>query len=344
MAFRSESDVDLTDVITDAVTDSITPETTEPAVEAAADTAADITSASDTTAEPETDKTIITQPGDADAAADPFAKQHGLPPQIPGMRENRIPYSRVKKISDSAVKTALTPVQAELTTAKQRLAEFEPRVTEYEGRLAQVAQFEQIMVNDPEKFLNMLATLPQYQQIFSQLTQAPATATPGADGMPQPDQRMPDGSMGYSLEGFEKYNSWRDAQVEKRITSQISERYKPIEQQWQAQRQLEAVIPVIQKQIDEARQWPQFKENEATITQALQADRTLSLEGAYRKVVFPNIVADREKMRKELLEEMRKAPTSTSAPGGSTRPGTPSTGPRTVEDAIRDSIAGLTGR
>lgn len=337
---------DTTEIIEDSIVDAQTdPDPVETTAEAADESDPSASEDTDPTAD-ESSTTAGTLGGSTAAPAstsapvhDQFAKDHGLPPQVPGARENRIPYSRVKSISDSAVKKALAPVQTELTAHKQK-------VTEYEQRLAQVGQFEHILQNDPEKFLNMLTTIPAYRQIFDQLSQAAKRgavqqAQPGGQPMNPTDQMpQPNADGQYDIDGLRKLLDWNAAQVEKRL----EQRYKPIEDQWQAQRRIEELAPQIQAEIDAARKWPKFTENEEAITRAIASDSRLSLEGAYRQTVFPTLVSDRDKMRAELLEEIKKAPTSTASPAGATRPAPARTGPKTTEQIILDSIKDLPGR
>ncbi len=97
----------------------------------------------------------------------------------------------------------------------------------------------------------------------------------------------------------------------------------------------------MQKQIDEARTWPLFNENEEGIVKALQANTNLSLEGAYRQVVWPKMTSDREAIRKQVLAEIKRAPQSTAAPSGGAKGQRVSSGPKSLEDVIKDSLKEL---
>lgn len=340
---------DLINVIEDAVTDATTPlepETpevevgTEAPVEAAPDTTSTAAAVTEPVAEP--------APTDPDKPEeDKFAKEWGLPQPVQGARENRIPYSRVKDMVAKAQAKASTPYQTQLK-------EFESKVSAYESRLQDVARFEKIMVDDPGQFLQMLAKIPAYRQIFEslQFKEQPQAATaaqtqaqqPAGDGMPGPDITDAAGNQVYSLEGLQKLMDWRDKQVESRVTKQLESRYKPIESAWQQQQYLQTVIPQIQAQIADARTWPQFKENEAEIVKVLQANPQASLEGAYRHVVFPKLQPDRERMRAEILQEIKRAPVATAVSTQSVRPGpagADSGKKKSLEDIIKESIAGL---
>lgn len=288
---------------------------------------------------------------------DEFEKKYGIPKEAFPGRENRIPYSRVKKIVANAEEGLKKTYEPRIQEFETRVKEFETKVTDYEGRLGKVAEFEGLMVNEPNKFLNMLATLPQYKAIFDQLVKPQASkeeAKPEAvvDDMPQPDQQLTDGSMVYSMDGLRELNAWNREQARKDVLAEVDKAYGPILKDREAQQRIQELIPQIQSQIVEARTWPSFTENEAEIVAALQKDQRLSLEGAYRQVVFPKITAERDsfklavqperdKMRAELMAELRKAPASTSAPTRANRPVSQSAGPRSLEQVIADSLVDI---
>lgn len=285
-----------------------------------------------------------------------FQELVGVPPQYPGGRENRIPYSRVKKITDKATKMAVAEAQkvweSQTSPHVAKLAEFEGKTKDYESRLARVAKFEDIMSNNPSKFLEMLESNPVYNKWFQYVRQSiakaeghPSTqqAAPDPYGdMPQPDQALSDGSKVYSIEGLKGLLAWQTQQVEARVQKQIGERYEPIEKEWEANKRVQALIPQIRSQIDEARSWPLFNENESEIVSHLQADQRLSLEGAYRKVVFPKITADRNRMRESILAEVKQAPRATSAPSTAIKSApAEATGPRSLEDIITEQVKNI---
>jgi hypothetical protein len=283
----------------------------------------------------------------APAVEDEFAKKHGLSPQGALGKENRIPYSRVKKITANAEKARDDYWTSEKSKWDKDLTDVKTKVADYEGRLQQVAQFEHVMVNDKVKFLQMLTQIPGYREIFEQLAaprtqaQPQAPAGPDPNAMPEPDQELTDGSRVYSMDGLKNLLAWQTKQAEARI----AQRYAPIEQEWRANKQIESIIPEINRQVAEARKWPLFSDNEPAIVKALQANPRLSLEGAYRQVVVPqlqaNVTSVEEKTRAKVIEELQKAPRSTSAPATQTRPNPIKQGPRSMEAIIADSIKSL---
>lgn len=364
---------DMNDVIEDAINDSVTLEATEEVTseEVVVDTPTEeVVSADESVVEDTTNPEQVASPGQkatdavTKATEDDFAKKFGLQAQSVTGRENRIPYSRVKKIVEKNEKDTVARVTKELETKFQpQLTERDTKIQDYESRLTKVGEFEQIMENDPRTFLGMLSQLPAYKEFFDfvqqamqqgQTTQTPAQEQPFLDqsGMPQPDQVLSDGSRFYSLEGLAKRDEWLARQIEAKAVKQAEERiaarYKPIEQAWQSQEHLARIAPVVEKQIAEARTWPNFEELEGEIVQLLKTDRNLSLEGAYmrayQKNVVPKMVADRNKVRSEVLAEIKKKPSASGTPVAGIKPGpTAQTGPRSLEDIISASIqeAGL---
>lgn len=283
-------------------------------------------------------------------AQDEFAKANGL-----SGRDNPIPYSRVRKIVDKAVGEKAKELEGTYTP---KVAEYEAKVKDYESRLGQVAQFEQIMTGNPDKFLEMLATLPAYKNFFGQVNQLyeqaqaqgqrtqadqQGPAAPAGDGMPEPDETLSDGTKVYSMDGLKALLAWNAKSVETKVRTEFDANYKPLKDEWDSRQRINRAVPVVQAQISKARTWPLFTENEGEIVKALQADQRVSLEQAYQAVVWPKMVADRQKMREELLAEIKATPTSTAASSRPTRPVslTQSSGPRDIEAIIRESLQAL---
>jgi hypothetical protein len=305
---------------------------------------------------------------------DEFEKLAGVKQYGIGGRENRIPYSRVKAITDkkerdlaeSVVGRKLTKEEKPsdvLKTHVAQLPELQTKVKDYETRLEAVGKFEDVMENDPEKFLGMLSKLPKYQEFFDfvrqavqqqQAPQAQAVQQPAApvveEPMPEPDETLSDGSKVYSQEGLKKLLDWNAIQAarqaETRVTSkydaqlkELEDRYKPIKEDWDKQRRMEASLPIIRKQLEDARGWALFNESEEEILEVLRKDQSISLEGAYRQVVFPKLVAERNKVRQDVLKEVKAAPTASSVPQrAASKPTSPTSGPRSIEDIIREQV------
>lgn len=292
-------------------------------------------------------------------AEDDFSKRFGIPGTFESGRENRIPYSRVQKIVAKAEreKEDFFKKQYEGWVEPKTYSELQEKVKDYETRLQGVGQYEHVLMNQPDVFLQQLSEIPAYQPFFQRinelvehvqgLQQAAPTAIP--DDMPEPNETLPDGTRVYDMDGIKGLLSWNAAQVEKRLVNQfqsqlkqVESRYKPIEEDWQAHQRFQQLAPKVQAQIENAQKnWPKFTENEAEITQALAQDRTLTLEGAYQRVVVPKLQAERDRMRQELLAEIKSAPTSTAAPTKPAKAVVAPTGQRSLEDIIRESIKDL---
>lgn len=340
------SSADLEQIIADSVNDAnletetvdstseveTSPETPVEATETASEETSEVEAGEDTTS-------VEVESPAARAAKQEKDTLEGIPAHGASGRENRIPHSRVTKMVAKAVKDAEDKFAP-------KLQEYESKVADYEGRLQKVAEFENLMINDSQKFLQLLNQLPQFQELLKPVfAPKPAAETvakeavPEDDGMPQPDYVLADGSKVYSMEGLKQLNAWNRAKAREEarneVLAEIDKRFGPIEKSFQAHRQFEELAPKIQAQIAEAKTWPLFNENENEITQALQQDRRLSLEGAYRKVVFPKITADRNKMREQIMAEIKKAPTSTAAPSRVVKSAPVAGGKRSLEDIVR---------
>lgn len=276
--------------------------------------------------------------GLAEPPKDEFEKKFGIPATGSGGRENRIPYSRVKKIVEKQVKDVE--------------AQFQPKITEYEGKIKgfeeefkKVNEFRKLILEDPDKFIGMLKELPQYnERLTSGQTAQPVTPTDPSQDMPLPDETMADGTRSYSMEGIKKFSEWTRSQARKEVLDEVQKLYGPIQQEWQAQQQFQKIIPVVQAQIADARKWPLFNESEVDIVKALQSDPKMTLEGAYRVVVHPKLMADRNRMREDILKEIKSAPPSSSVPSTPSRPSVQRTGPRTLEQIIEEQVATLGGK
>jgi hypothetical protein len=351
---------DLTQVIEDAITDvEIAPEALEDTTTSVDDpTPIEPVEVAPTASNEPTEPVKETVPPVQDEV-DPFDKKFGLTKESSLGKENRIPYSRVRKIVDKAVKEAETAKADAFKTYVEptKFKEYEDKVKDYEGRLTQIAEFEKVMINDHGAFLTMLANkIPGYAQILAPLfnppteqskTAPPPSQTDPSVEMPQPDQTLTDGSKVYSMEGLKALMAWQAAQVEAKVTKQVEERvssrYKPIEDSFTRHQRVQEVLPKVRAQIEEARKWPLFGDNEDEITKTLQENPTYNLERAYQAVVLPKLQAQRDQMRADILKEVKQAPRSTGVSTAATKPNpvSTSTGPRALEDVIADSIKDL---
>lgn len=376
------SNLHLENIIEDSISDAtLPPEPVETSSEAEVtpdpiETTPDPTPADTTTGEVET--TEVASPGakaEAKLPTDDFEKKFGIPAQSASGRENRIPYTRVKKITERAVSDAKSQFTKDLEASHVPVAkykELEAKVQAYEPQLTQIKEFEKVMLNEPNRFLDMLVTIPSYAKIFKDIVdnakaqvqaQAPAQViapVEADDPRPNPDQELSDGTFVYSMDGLDKLNAWNRAQARKEILKEVETRFGPLEKDYKRYQETQAQIPQVQAQIADARTWPQFNENEEDIIKTLQQYPKISLERAYQHVVWPKLQAEQEKLKKEVetkageakvnresiraevLAELKKAPKATSvAQGASSKPSAPSAKPRTLEEIIAESVKTL---
>jgi hypothetical protein len=291
------------------------------------------------TAETEQPETTQSETVSADAQpATPPAEPHDelLTEHFAGNKNNRIPYTRVRAILDNARKKHEAEVAQHVSKAQQ----FEQERAGYSQQL----QALRVAEENPEQFLRAIAQAdPRYAKILSRVFEAAQPETPSSSAQkPEPDLLLADGTLSYSHAALERLADWKAQQRVSELEQRYAERFGPIEQEYRAQAHIRAVVPKVQAQIAEAESWPLFTESKADILATLKADRSLSLDAAYRKVVFPKLQANRDTMRSELLKEINAKPRGASSAIPATSGKAPvQAGPREIEDVIRESIASL---
>src|SRR4030095_1155017 len=107
---------------------------------------------------------------------------------------------------------------------------------------------------------------------------------------------------------LQKLLNWNAQQVEQRVTK----KYEPIAKQYEADQKIATATPRAHAQHEQAQKWPLSKESEQEILAELKRDQSVTLEGAYVRVVVPKLHTDRNKTRQEVLDEINKQPRSTS--------------------------------
>lgn len=264
-------------------------------------------------------------------------------------RENRIPHSRVVKIVENAKKKAIAEREAardaELRKtfgladdAPLELAPIHDRLKTYEQQMANV---ERLIQESPERFIQHLAEINPAYAVYLQKPAATATEklTQPTDE-PEPDIDLGDGRRTYSLEGLRKREAWIREQAVKEAEERITKRFAPIEQQYKARTVATQAEQRANAMLAEAAAWEGFTEHKDEILAVLQNDkeRKHTLDSAYRKVVIPKLRADREAMRKTLLEEINAKPKATAAPVAAAVPAKKADdGPRDLHDVIREA-------
>ncbi len=335
--------------------------------------AAETTSADETAAEggvPESGSADVpadAAPADPNAAppthvADDLDKEleaQGIK-RVAGERENRIPYSRVKKIVANAQKKLVDAHTASLNETTGKL-------TKAEERAKAADTVDQLIAGDPDRYIGMLAMLhpDKYKKFVTQGTgSAPAVGTTAAptttDAKPEPDYRFEDGSLGYTPDQHERLLEWNARKAKKEALDEVDKKYGSvlgnIQQREIAAKQAAEAAPKIASQLNwaKAKYGKLFeddyeKANKGQPSEILiywKANPHLPFEAAVVDVLDPKRMAtvqtDRDKMRAELLKELNTRPGAASSTAPTGAKATPeSSGPRSMEDVIRDSIAAL---
>jgi len=254
-------------------------------------------------------------------------------------RENRIPHGRVVKMVETGVKKfvrevlgkdpeANKPLVEQVKSYVTRLPELETKVKAYEEEVAPMRSLGQIMATDGKKFIQILQSAypEQYRDLFGP-PPPPAEFKPDYSTMPAPDYKLPDGSMTYSLEGNKKLMEWNTqqiiAKVREEARAEVEKTNKPFSDSIAAQKQISAANQRIATQMAEARTWDGFQENEKeiidVINKATAEKRRISIDTAYaqvmnskRKAAEESAKVDKEKLRKEILAEIKAAPNATA--------------------------------
>jgi hypothetical protein len=304
-------------------------------------------------------------------------RQDGKENRIPYSRVKHIVANAEKKAVEKAVAPVLQevaealgvdPATVKAGALKDVLASVKGAGSlppELESEIQHMRQVETLVQQDPDTFIRALAqNHPAYQKFLTVLD-APAGAAASASSasalpkeMPAPDFDLGEGQKTYSVEGIQTLVQWAVNEGKKQAEEAISGRFRPIEEEFTARRTEAELAPKFKALMDEALTWDGFKEHADEILKVLQADtahatrtRTrpkLTLDAAYRQVVVPKLkkqaeeakagqATEREKIRAELLAELKQAPTSTST----VAPVTPKPeAPTTLEGVIRQSVAG----
>jgi hypothetical protein len=274
-------------------------------------------------------------------------------------QDNRMPYSRHRKVLAKTVRQVHAKVQELLGTHTGKLTAAEARLKNFEAA-------DTLVQTDPERYINVLAAMypEQYGRFTHQSDARPDAANDAAtraattESIPRPDVQFEDGSVGYSPEQQDRRELWlvnkakTDALAE--VTELFSKRFAPLEDRLKAEQAHAEYAPRVKAQLDHAvATWGEAftaeyqKGNASEIIQVLhKADAAgipLTFEAACTQVLLPRLqhanVADREKMRTELLGELSKRPGAArlSAPSA-TKPDVSDTN-RTTQDIVREAMA-----
>ena len=279
-------------------------------------------------------ETLSTDSADPDKAPAPAEQPDELlTTEFKGNKFNRLPYNRVKAIVENARKKAAEESAAALAEHQRKIQQYETAAQTWQREQQELRE----MARNPEQFLRALSEAsPAYKELVERaLARQEAQQPPQANI--EPDVVLPDGSFGYSNAAAERLYQQRLALAEQSISAKIAKQFEPIVSEFQARKAYEEMVPRVKQQLAEAQKWPLFSEHQEAIRVAMEADRRLSLESAYRQVVFPKLQSDRDKMRAEILAEINgkaKAATSPSATPAAPPPGKA----QSIDEIIREAV------
>lgn len=319
----------------------------------AAAAAAAVSPSAGTTKEPVVEPPVET----ADQKADRETLEAlGLKAPKPGEKENRLPHSRVSQM----VLKAVARGKDEVTKTLQ------PKLDAAEARSAEYARLEVMADRDPDRLIELFAAAnpkvwkPVQARLAGAATavsptgqQPPTEAAKGGTPMPEPNFKLPDGSMTYDQRGLIALLEWNRNEATAAAEAKFEQRLTPFEKArkdaeerdrqaaWQAER-----APRVRAQIESARkQWGALfdadydkaeKGGKSDILTYMNENR-VSFDAACAAVLLPKLRVDRTTMRKELLEEINSRKEGVTEPRVSTSAVTKSGDP--ITDAIIASMA-----
>lgn len=295
-------------------------------------------------------------PADAGDEIDKILEAAGVKAPKEGERENRIPYSRTRKIIGNALKK-----QGETHTAA--IASVNAKVAAQDAELVNFRRADDLATKDPDKYMAILANINPAFKAYAKggAGAAAGAATTVAAGTsklgpkPGPDIKYADGSTAFSPEQLEKREEWLIANAVEKATADAEARaeakYGPLAKNFEgtqaAQARHERIMGIIQV---EQQHWGEDfpkpgSAEEKEVDTLLKGDKTMTLRAAIHKVVMGKVKAGRSKVREEVLTEINgRKGASQGAPAAKKVVADPNE-VRSTEDIIRESIAaaGLKG-
>lgn len=296
--------------------------------------------------------------GDAAAAvaADPLTtelEELGLRTPEPGSN-NRIPYPRVRKIVENAIakrdkihKDALDRVTGDLSTAKQR-AEAADAV-------------DNLIATDFPRYLQMIETLhPKAKDAIAAFRTPPKPKEPEkpvvtVEAEPPPfDHKFEDGSLGYTQEGYKKYQQWVLEQAESRAEARADARFEqkygaqiaPLVTEQRNRALIQQSTQILAGKVEEATQiWgtaftEEWAKNDKSAFHAYAKEHPkIPFEQVIAAVLVPKLQADRTKMRKEILDEGEVRVAAAAKNVGQGKTPKSESGPVSLDDQIKQAMA-----
>lgn len=268
----------------------------------------------------------------------------GILPKDTHGRETRMRYSRIKKMWANK-KAAL---DSEFKSQREKAdTDWKRQVADREARLADFEQANRLIASNPMFYLqSLIAVRPEYRDhILAFAKQQGGTTAAAAsaiqqtdDPRPQPDGVFPDGTKGYTPEGLQKLEEWNRRQTIRDVEERMAQKYgKPIETfqtERRANQERNLAARRVQENVSRARQVygqafiDDFGElgnikADSQVMKVLNEHRdaqgrvTITFMDACAMALIPKFQADRNKMREEITEELKRAPAAArrSAPG-----------------------------
>jgi hypothetical protein len=274
----------------------------------------------------------------------------GIKKHSDATRENRIPYSRVRKIVENTKKRLSEAHTTALSTK-------ETEYRQYKTKADQLDLVDRMIATDDDRYMRTLAILHP-EKYSKYLNREPVAAKPATDpdeGKPQPDYKFDDGTFGYTDKQHQRLMEWYGEKARKQAVAEVEQRFKPLEDRFKSEETNRQLQPLINAQLAQARKaWGKYFEDDYKKGQSGQSEiiafmaqnPDVEFHAAVAMVLGPKkeaeLAADRTKIREEVHAELNARPHAVQRlVPGSKRPVTESSGERTLEDVIRESIATL---
>jgi hypothetical protein len=303
----------------------------------------------------------VSKPPEKGGSDDETAKaleELGIKAPKDGERENRLPYSRIKKIFGNAQKKWTDAHSTEIKTRDEKL-------TVAEKRLVNMDNVDRLIATDPDRYIGMLAALhpEKYGKYVGQKQADPVVlkqevAAPDLGPRPKPDTKFEDGSLGYSPEQHEKLLDWVASTAEAKAVAaaedRFTKRFGGIEQSYIAQQERAKYQPVINAALERvSQQWGKafdddYKlgsnaatQDQSEVLKTMKEHPDWSLDAAAAHVFLPKVQLDQNTQRAAILKEInsRKTVAAKTVPVASKSTPATSGEARDTEEVIREAIA-----
>ncbi len=259
------------------------------------------------------EKKVVDPDADDDPELTKLMEEYGIKRPTKEQKDNRIPYSRQRKIIGKMVKGIHAKHQADIAAKDKTAADVAARIRDFEAA-------DNLSKTDPDRYIATLAVL--YPDKYQRFTKAEAKAeikevvAASKEPIPGPDLKYSDGTVGYSPEQLDKRDEWLVNKAKADTIAALEGRLAPIEKERQARDFQAETAPKIATLLNRMKDlWGDMfveeykKDKDSEILKVMTAEK-ISLEAACTKVLLPRKLAaaqsDKEKLRAEILDEMEK--------------------------------------